>query len=444
MLDLANKLISRGLNVTVLVTPSTLPLLNSSTENQSTHHPNSLQSLVLPFPQVSGPSVSVAARIRATGELYGPILEWFQSHPSPPLAIISDFFLGWTHKLACQLNIPRLVFWPSGALPSLLLSLMWRNISDYVNVTDENTLFSFPDIPNSPVYPYWQIASLSSQFKKGDPIWEFIRDGLLINNESWGAVFNSFRELEAIYLDTVKKEMGHERVWAVGPLLPSKDDFLGSYKRGGSSVVPPHEVLTWLDDKVAASVVYVCFGSLAVLTSDQLRCLATALECSGVHFVWCVKEAECGQIPEGYEDRVVDRGFLIKGWAPQVAILRHPAVGAFLSHCGWNSSLEGLANEVMILTWPIDADQFLGARFLVDEIGVAIKACEGGNQTIPDPKKLSEIFAESVKRDHPKRDKVRELCDAATKAVEDEGSSSQDLDALVQKLNELKSMNYNS
>lgn len=68
--------------------------------------------------------------------------------------------------------------------------------------------------------------------------------------------------------------------------------------------------------------------------------------------VWCVKAAECGSIPEGYDERVANRGFLATS-----GNLMALTVGAFLNHCGWNPCLEGLGNGVMILTWPINADQ---------------------------------------------------------------------------------------
>ncbi|KAI7986573.1 UDP-glycosyltransferase 89B2 [Camellia lanceoleosa] len=97
---------------------------------------------------------------------------------------------------------------------------------------------------------------------EGDPEHEFFRNGMLANNESWCVVFNSFTKLEQVYIDHIKKEMGHDRVWAVGPLLPPKDDdLIGPTNCSGSSAVPAHEVMTWLDGKADDSVVYVCFDN---------------------------------------------------------------------------------------------------------------------------------------------------------------------------------------
>ncbi|KAF5933862.1 hypothetical protein HYC85_030033 [Camellia sinensis] len=238
--------------------------------------------------------------------------------------------------------------------------------------------------------------------------------------------------------------MGHDRVWTVGPLLPPEDnDLVGPTNRGGSSAVPGQEVMTWLDGKTDDSIVYVCFGSRVALTSKQREALATALECSRVHFIWCVTASDQrhmagydGAIPNGFEDRVVDRGFIIKGWAPQVELLRHQAVGAFVTHCGWNSVLEGISTAVLMLTWPINADQFTDAKLLVDQLGVAIRACEGGSQNAPDVDELTRVLGELVIMSQPERARVMQLCKVARNAVKG-GSSTRDLEELVKQLGEL-------
>ncbi|KAK4844564.1 hypothetical protein QYF36_021708 [Acer negundo] len=281
LLDLSHQLATHGLTITILITPKNLPLLNPLLSK----HP-SIKTLVLPFPAHSSipdgvenckdlhSNSSVVIMMHALGELYNPLLDWFHNHPSPPVAIISDMFLGWTHKLACEIGIRPIVFSPSGALALSVIFALWRDMPRLNHVRDRNQLVKFPKIPNSPKYPLWQVSPMYRSYVEGDPISEFIKDGFLGDIGSWGLVINSFTELERVYLDHLAKQMD-SRVWAVGPLLPSAEE---TTERGGSSSVSGEYIISWLDTCQDQKVVYVCFGSQSVLTNDQMDKLALGLE----------------------------------------------------------------------------------------------------------------------------------------------------------------------
>ncbi|CAL1405103.1 unnamed protein product [Linum trigynum] len=453
LLDFTHHLAARSagrLKITILATPKNLPLL----QPLLSRHPSTIQALTLPFPPHPSipPGVENAKdfppnpshkpggvhllMIAALGGLRSPLLRWFQSTPSPPSAIISDMFLGWTHRLASDLGIPRVVFSPSAAVTLSVVNYLWRYMP--VLPEDPDSPFLFPQLPNSPAWPTSQLSSIYRSYVAGDPVSEFIKDGFLANMESWGAVFNSFHALESKYLDYLKKELGHDRVWAVGPLLPpaaaSGGDGNGK-DRGGASSVSVSDLEAWLDSCPDDRVVYVCFGSEAVLTADQTAALASGLEKSGVRFVWSVKGGGAGHVAREFEDRVAGRGVVIRGWAPQVTILSHRAVGAFLTHCGWNSVLEGIVAGVAMLTWPMGADQFIDATLLEEELKVGVRVCQGKN-SVPDSaelaRRLAEMMAEEEGREERKR--AKELSRAAVEAVRDGGSSTGDLDSLVDHL----------
>nr|QEQ13289.1 flavonoid 3,7-O-glycosyltransferase [Tripterygium wilfordii] len=445
LLDFTHKLALQGLTITILVTPRNLPLLNPLLST----HP-SIKTLILPFPPHPSipPGIENAKDMstnsfvplkHALSQLREPLLTWFRSHPSPPVAIISDIFFGWTHHLACQLSIRRICFSPSGVMAVSAIFCLWRDMVKNDDPGNQNTVVSFPRIPNCPKYPWWQLSQIYRSYVEADPVSEFIRDGYYANMASWGLVFNSFSELESVYLDYLKNEMGHNRVWAVGPVLPISDNLSRPIERGGSSSVSHDHVASWLDTCDDETVVYVCFGSQAVLTNDQMERVASGLEQSGAHFMWSVKEPtkfhvadKYGKVPSRFEDRVAGRGRVIKGWVPQVSILSHRAIGSFLTHCGWNSILEGLMAGVTMLTWPMGADQFLNATLLVDELKVAKRVCEGSGN-LPDSDELARLIAESVseKGSIERKRRAMELSKAALEAVKEGGSSARDLDELV-------------
>ncbi|XVF43299.1 hypothetical protein PTKIN_Ptkin02bG0029000 [Pterospermum kingtungense] len=197
------------------------------------------------------------------------------------------------------------------------------------------------------------------------------------------------------------QDVGSTGIYPIMAALGELYDPLLSCSGSGSD--PNDQVLTWLDRCPHGSVVYVCFGSQKLLRKEQMEGLAKGLEKSGTRFVWVVKQGTrqeqdddgYGVIPDGFENRVAGRGLVIKGWASQLLILNHNAVGAFLSHCGWNSFLEGIVNGVMILAWPMEADQHVNARILVDDMGVAVRVCEGAD-SVPDSDELGRAIAESM------------------------------------------------
>lgn len=441
LLDLTHKLASTitNLTITILTTPKNqsllTPLLNS--------HPSTIHPLILPFP--SHPSIprgienakdlpnSFHTFILAVSNLHDPLLNWFHSHHSPPQYIISDMFCGWTQHLASQLNIRRLVFSPSGAFAFSTMCFNWKHLPSRVNPNDENEVVLYHNIPNSPKYPWWQVSPIYRRYIPGDTDSEKLKDLFLCNSQSYGIIVNTFAEFEKPYLDYLKTELGHDRVWAVGPLLPVDESSTMALQRGGSSSVSVNDVVSWLDQREDKKVVYVCFGSQTILNKDQTVAIASGLLKSGVHFIWSIKETKNENEGLDFEDAFLGRGLVIRGWAPQVMILRHRAIGAFLTHCGWNSVLESVVAGVPLIAWPMTADQFVDATLLVDELKVGKKVCEGGN-SVPDSDELGRVLAEAIGGSGEEISRALKLKQAAFDAVREGGSSDKDLQCLMEQL----------
>ncbi|KAJ0775624.1 putative anthocyanidin 3-O-glucosyltransferase [Helianthus annuus] len=164
-------------------------------------------------------------------------------------------------------------------------------------------------------------------------------------------------------------------VYPVGPVL-NLDGVAGK--------ADDKDVISWLDDQPPSSVVVLCFGSMGWFNEVQVKEIACGLEQSGHQFVWSLRRPpQLEQSSEGHIDNydgVLPDGFLectsgtwkVIGWAPQVSLLAHKAVGGFVSHCGWNSMLESLWFNVTMAIWPMYAEQQMNAFELLVELGLAV------------------------------------------------------------------------
>ncbi|KAH7833444.1 hypothetical protein Vadar_006380 [Vaccinium darrowii] len=121
------------------------------------------------------------------------------------------------------------------------------------------------------------------------------------------------------------------------------------------------------------------------------------LESSGQQFVWVVRRGEKEdenekRLPKGFEERMKDKGLIIRGWAPQVLILDHEAVGGFVTHCGWNSTLKGITAGVPMVKWSVFTEQFYDEKLVtqVSRIGISVGNLKW-SRTVNDEVKKEEI-----------------------------------------------------
>lgn len=204
-------------------------------------------------------------------------------------------------------------------------------------------------------------------------------------------LINTCDDLERPFLAYLAAEIG-KPVLALGPLLP--ETYWGSSgsvrhdRPNRSSNYTEDEVIQWLDSKPDRSVIYVSFGSEVGPTMEEYDQLADALRETHRSFIWVIQPGsgkpgppanffvggsgvrEDGYSPEGLEEEVKERGLVIRGWAPQLSILSHQATGGFLSHCGWNSTVEAIGRGIPILAWPIRGDQYYDAKLVVKHLRV--------------------------------------------------------------------------
>ncbi|KAI3693006.1 hypothetical protein L6452_32832 [Arctium lappa] len=257
---------------------------------------------------------------------------------------------------------------------------------------------------------------------------------------------NTFLELETHAIESFSSYTNFPPVYAVGPVL-NLDGVAGKAE--------DKDVIRWLDGQPSSSVVFLCFGSMGSFEEVQLKEIAYALERSGHRFVWSLRrpppqEQSFKVLPDDYDDprSILPDGFLehtngfgkVIGWAPQVSILAHEAVGGFVSHCGWNSMLESLWFGVPTATWPMYTEQQMNAFEMVVELGLAVDIKldykdnvfnREGNTVVVTAEEI-ESGIRRLMADEEVRAKVKKMSKVSRATVVEGGSSYASVGRLIQ------------
>ncbi|XP_024005196.1 UDP-glycosyltransferase 73B1 [Eutrema salsugineum] len=360
-----------------------------------------------------------------------------------PDCLVANMFFPWASKVAEKFGVPSLVFHGTGYF-SLCASHCLRLHKPYKKAASSCEPFVIPDLPGNIVIIEEQVIEKEEESVMGKFMKE-IRDS---ETNSFGVLVNSFYELEPAYSDFFKSFVA-KRAWDIGPLSLGNREFKEKAERGKKASIDEHECLKWLDSKRCDSVIYLSFGTMSSFNDEQLIEIAAGLEMSGHDFVWVVNK-NCSQgekeewLPEGLEERTKGKGLIIRGWAPQVLILDHQAIGAFLTHCGWNSLLEGVASGLPMVTWPVGAEQFYNEKLVTQVLktGVSVGV-----------KKMIQVVGDFISREkvekavrevmvgEERRKRAKELAVMAKDAVKEGGSSDIELDRLMEELKLVKLQN---
>ncbi|KAJ6830356.1 putative UDP-glycosyltransferase 88B1 [Iris pallida] len=379
MFELAKLLDSHGLSVTVIIvephynTGSTAAFIaRSSASNPSV----SFRVLPRPDSLPHNPSRHHEAHAFDLLRLSNPELRRFLLE-SPPSALVLDYFCGYALDVSAELRIPAYYFFTSGAgVLSVFLhfpDLHSRTTASFREM-GSNPLH-FPGIPPIPA-DHMPVPMLD----RDDPVYE-------------GFLYFSKRLKEAGRYSTSStrsrtSSRGPSRPFRTGPSLQTTSVSARSSSPTTGRAAEEGPSLAWLDAQPKKSVVFLCFGSIGLFSSEQLKEMAVGLERSGQRFLWVVRSPPSGDpdklleappepdleriLPEGFLERTKGRGLVVKSWAPQAEVLEHGSVGGFVTHCGWNSTLEAIVNGVPMVAWPMYAEQWMNKVFLVEEMKLAV------------------------------------------------------------------------
>lgn len=368
-----------------------------------------------------------------------------------PDCLVADMMFPWSTGVAGKLGIPRLYFDGSSFI-SMCITDSLKRYQPYKQVESNFEPFIVPGLPHQIAMTKLQVPNYFTDTVDKHGFHKLMDQILVSDLNSYGVLMNSFRELEPDYSEHYRKNMGR-KAWHIGPLSLFNRDIKDKAQRGDKASIDEQECLRWLDTKKPNSVLYICFGSVFKIPPPQLHELAMALEASAVNFIWVVRMEENKEkeenkdqwLPEGFEKRMEGKGLIIRGWAPQLLILEHEAVGGFMTHCGWNSTLEGVCAGVPMVTWPLSADQFDNEKLIADILKIG---CQVGAQEWSKYEKKTLVKKEDIEKAINRlmageeaeeiRSRATTLKEMARRATEEGGSSYSDITALLDELRALK------
>ncbi|PPR86241.1 hypothetical protein GOBAR_AA34454 [Gossypium barbadense] len=319
-----------------------------------------------------------------------------------PNCLVADGMFPWATEVARKVGIPRLVFYGTSYLACCVLDSILR-YEPLKNVTSDDQLFEVPGIPDKIMMTRLQQAAELRDSGTNTETIVVLHKLLEAEITSSGVIMNSFQELEPAYVRHYRKTLGR-KTWHIGPLSLCNNDIEDKLERGNANAVSTHRVecLIWLDSKKPNSVLYICFGR--------------------------------------FEERMKGKGLIIRGWAPQLLILDHEAIGGFLTHCGWNSILESITAGVPMVTWPLSNEQFSNEKLVTDivRVGVGIGAQEcskwmESKKLLVTKENITSAISQLMvgEEANAMRNRASALKWMAKRAVEEGGSSHSDLKALL-------------
>lgn len=244
---------------------------------------------------------------------------------------------------------------------------------------------------------------------------------------------NTLQELEQHTLSTLNQK---QPTYAIGPVSFSPDCIK---TRVSKSLLFEIDCSKWLGSKPPSSVLYVSFGSNVPTNKQVIEAIAQGLLLSEVSFIWVIRpkivrsiDDNKNVLPAGFEDNLKDKGLVVP-WCDQNAVFSNPAVGGFLTHCGWNSILESMWYGIPLICYPIMYDQPTNRKLVVDDWKIGVNLCDGVSVDGAEiALKIKQLMCE--KTSIGIRNEIMKFRSVLHDALSEEGSSNRNFDQFIQDL----------
>ncbi|KAJ6842023.1 indole-3-acetate beta-glucosyltransferase isoform X1 [Iris pallida] len=428
MMNLCRLLAGRGLLVSFVVTEEWLQLLGSGSGSSAaaSSWPPNLRIRTIP-------NVVPSERTRGTDfrkfiqaiytKMEGPTEELIEGLQPPADSILTTSLLAWAAAIADRRNIPVCSLCTES--PAVFLAFHhFENPDVQLKPSGKERDDALAYLPRTDTFLFGDAQSSTSS----ETIIRSYKKALSWFAKSNALLFTSFYELDRHVIDALSSHLLPLPVYPLGPSIPHMT--LADEPLDDDTKIS----LGWLDSQPECSVVYIALGSFAPVSADQMEALADGLKLSGVRFFWVVREGA-----EPMQELAGTGGMgLAVPWCDQLRVLSHPSVGGFLTHCGWNSVLEGVFAGVPMLAFPLVWDQFPNSRSVVDDwkVGFRLKEEAGrqGGEVVVPKEDVAKMVKKLMDMECSERKRAKDLQGKCKEALGEGGSLWRNLDSFVQGL----------
>ncbi|KAF5736191.1 putative UDP-glucosyltransferase [Tripterygium wilfordii] len=451
MLKLSKLLVSKGLHVTLVTTELARHLMLKSNINgafnntQQTTNTNSpainleffSDGLSEDFNRDNNHDIFMEfLRTKGSENLSNLITNLTTNGGKKFSCIICNPFIPWVAAVAAKHDIPCAMLWIQASAVFSIYYHFFKHPNLFPkSLDDPKETVELPGLPILEVQdlPSFILPSAPKSFNK------MVSDIFSNVDKIKWVLGNSFNELEEDVINSLA--LTSSPILPIGPLV--SPFLLGNEEKISGNIdmwSAEGSCIEWLDKKPTSSVIYISFGSILVLSQQQIDSIAIALRNSKKPFLWVIKppqknsEKKCGELPIGFLEETKGRG-LVVAWSPQEKVLIHKAVACFITHCGWNSTLETASAGVPVIAYPEWTDQPTDAKLLVDVLKVGVRM-RNDKDGVLSQKEVERCIMEVT--DGPNAEKIRkralELKEAAKKAVAPGGSSDKNIDQFIKEI----------
>ncbi|XWS54738.1 hypothetical protein CRYUN_Cryun10bG0114700 [Craigia yunnanensis] len=348
----------------------------------------------------------------------------------PVTCFINNPFIPWATDVAESLGIPSAMLWVQSCA---CFAAYYHYHHGLVPFPSESDPEIDVQLPSMPLLKYDEVPS----FLHPSTPFSVLRSAILGQfknlEKPFCVLMDTFQELEPEIVEYMSKFCP---IKTVGPLFKNPKAPNSTVR---CDIMKADDCIEWLDSKPASSVIYISFGTIVQLKQEQVDEIAHALLNTGISFLWVMKPPpkEFGlpihTLPEGFLEKIGDKGKIVK-WSPQEKVLTHPSVSCFVSHCGWNSTMEALSSGMPIIAFPQWGDQVTDAVYLVDVFKTGVRMCRGEaeNRVIPREEVEKCLLEATVgpKAAEMKKNALKWKA-AAEAAVADGGSSDRNIQTFI-------------